>query len=155
MYMERLSRLVFLKQTATINADKPSKLGSMQIKLSMPVAAATDEVLMRLKDVIFQAHSEQAPNESLVWFKSEYYDDICYFEGDLWWGPCRAVIMGEDGFERYEFSDELKYDMRMWDIVTGDYDRLEDSEAFELISSTEFNRIWNETELAYQPEPLE
>ena len=155
VYEERLSRLDFLKQIATIDAYEPSKLGSMQIKLTIPVADVTDEQLKRLRDVIFQMHSEQVPNESLVWFKSKYNDDVCYFEGNLWWYPRRAVIMGEDGYERYDFSDELKFDIGMWDIVTGDYDQLENSDSFELITQTAFQDIWDKTEKEHEPEPWE
>jgi hypothetical protein len=61
--------------------------------------------------------------------------------------------MGEDGYERYEFFAELKFDMAMWDIVTGDYDRLEYSDSFELISSETFQDIWNKTEKEHEPEP--
>ena len=155
VYEERLSRLDFLKQIATIDAYEPSKLGSMQIKLTIPVAVVTDEQLKRLRDVIFQMHSEQVPNESLVWFKSKYNDDVCYFEGNMWWYPRRAVIMGEDGYERYDFSDELKFDIGMWDIVTGDYDQLENSDSFELITQTAFQDIWDKTEKEHEPEPWE
>ena len=155
VYMERLRRLAFLEPIATIDANKPSKLGGMQVVLTMLMADVTDDVLKRLKDVIFQMHSEQVPNESFVWFKSEYYDAVCYFEGGMWWYPRRAVIMGEDGFERYDFSDELKFDPKMWDIVTGDYDQLEYSDSFELISSKEFQDIWEKTEEDYDPEPWE
>ena len=155
VYEERLSRLDFLKQIATIDAYEPSKLGSMQIKLTIPVADVTDEQLKRLRDVIFQMHSEQVPNESLVWFKSKYNDDVCYFEGNMWWYPRRAVIMGEDGYERYDFSDELKFDIGMWDIVTGDYDQLEYSDSFELITQKAFQDIWDKTEKEHEPEPWE
>lgn len=155
VYKERLSRLDFLKYIATIDAYEPSKLGSMKITMTIPVADVTDEQLARLRDVIFQMHSEQVPNESLVWFKSEYNDDVCYFEGNMWWYPHRAVIMGEGGYERYDFSDEEKFDMAMWDIVTGDYDQLEHSDSFELIPSAAFQDIWDKTEKEYEPEPFE
>ena len=139
VYEERLSRLDFLKYIATIDAYEPSKLGSMQIKLTIPVADVTDEQLKRLRDVIFH----------------KYNDDVCYFEGNLWWYPRRAVIMGEDGYERYDFSDELKFDIGMWDIVTGDYDQLENSDSFELITQTAFQDIWDKTEKEHEPEPWE
>ncbi len=153
VYKERLSRLDFLKSIATIDAYAPSKLGSMQITMTIPVADVTDEQLTRLRDIIFQMHSEQVPYESFVWFKSEYNEDVCYFEGNLWWCPRRAVIMGEDGYERYDFSDEGKFDMAMWNIVTGDYDQLEYSDSFELISSAAFQEIWDKTEKEHEPEP--
>ncbi|MBQ6210450.1 MAG: hypothetical protein IJK42_11890, partial [Prevotella sp.] len=98
-----------------------------------------------LKDIIYQLHSEQVPNESLVWFKSEYNDNICYFEGNLWWYPKRAVIMGEEEYERIDFSDEMNYDDEMWYIVEGEYDQLESYDSFELISSQEFQNIWEKT----------
>ena len=155
VYRKRLSRLDFLKNIATIEAYEPSRLGSMQIKVTIPVADVSDEQLKRLRDVVLQLHSEQVPNESLVWFKSEYNDDVCYFEGNMWWYPRRAVIMGENGYERFDFSDELKFDIGMWDIVTGDYDRLEYSVSFELISSAAFQNIWDKTEKEHEPEPWE
>ena len=71
----------------------------------------------------------------------------------MWWYPRRAVIMGEDGYERYDFFDESKFDMAMWDIVTGDYDQLEYSDSFELISSETFQDIWNKTKKEHEPEP--
>lgn len=153
VYKERLSRLDFLNHIATIDANEPSKLGKMQIKLTMPMADVTEYLLKRLRDIIFQMHSEQVSNESFVWFKSEYNDDVCYFEGNFWRYPQRAVIMGEDGYERYDFSDESKFDMAMWDIVTGDYDQLEYSDSFELISSETFQDIWNKTKKEHEPEP--
>ena len=153
VYTERLARLAFLEPIATIEANKPSKLGGMQVVLTMPVADVTDDMLIRLKDVIFQMHSEQVPNESLVWFKSEYNDDICYFEGEMLWYPRRAVIMGEQGYERFGFFDEEKFDIGMWDIVTGDYDQLEYSDSFALISSEEFQKAWDATTIDHEPEP--
>ena len=153
VYMERLARLAFLEPIAKIDANKPSKLGGMQVALTMPMADVTDDMLKRLKDVILKMHSEQVPNETFIWFKSEYNDDVCYFEGDMLWYPRRAVIMGEDGYERYEFFDESKFDMAMWDIVTGDYDQLEYSDSFELISSAAFQVIWDKTEKEHEPEP--
>ena len=153
VYMERLARLAFLEPIATIDANKPSKLGGMQVVLTMPVADVTDDMLKRLKDVISHMHSEQKPNESFIWFKSEYNDNVCYFEGDMWWYPRRAVIMGEQGYERFEFFDEEKFDIGMWDIVTGDYDQLEYSDSFELITQKTFQDIWDKTEKDHEPEP--
>ncbi len=43
--------------------------------------------------------------------------------------------------------------MAMWDIVTGDYDQLEYSDLFELISSAAFQDIWDKTEKEHEPEP--
>lgn len=155
VYMERLARLAFLEPIAKIDANKPSKLGGMQVALTMPVADVTDDMLKRLKDVIYQMHSEQVPNETFVWFKSEYNDGVCYFEGDMWRYPRRAVIMGEHGYERFEFFDEEKFDIGMWDIVSGDYDQLEYSDSFELISQAAFQEIWDKTEKDHEPEPWE
>jgi hypothetical protein len=155
VYMERLARLAFLEPIAKIDANKPSKLGGMQIVLTMSMTDVTDDVLKQLKEVIFQMHSEQVPNETFIWFKSEYNDNVCYFEGDMMWYPRRAVIMGEQGYERFEFFDEEKFDIGMWHIVTGDYDQLEYSDSFELISQTAFQDIWDKTEKDHEPEPWE
>ena len=155
VYQERIDRISAFKEVCEdktipelveIEASEPSKLGSMQVVLTIQESGATEDVLTRLKDIIYQLHSEQVPNESLVWFKSEYNDNICYFEGNLWWFPKRAVIMGEEEYERFDFSDEMKYDDEMWYIVEGEYDQLESYDSFELISSQEFQNIWEETE---------
>ena len=57
VYKERLARLAFLEPIAKIDANKPSKLGGRQVALTMPVAEVTDDMLKRLKDVIYQMHS--------------------------------------------------------------------------------------------------
>ncbi len=154
VYQERIDRISAFTEVCedktildmvTIQANEPSKLGSMQIVVTIEESWATDDVLTRLKDIIYQIHSEQVPNESLVWFKSEYNDNICYFEGNMWWYPKRAVIMGEEEYERLDFSDEMNYDEEMWYIVEGEYDQMESYDSFELISSQEFQNIWEKT----------
>ena len=154
VYQERIDRISAFTEVCedktildmvNIQANEPSKLGSMQIVVAIEESWATDDVLTRLKDIIYQIHSEQVPNESLVWFKSEYNDNICYFEGNMWWYPKRAVIMGEEEYERLDFSDEMNYDEEMWYIVEGEYDQMESYDSFELISSQEFQNIWEKT----------
>ena len=154
VYQERIDRISAFTEVCedktildmvTIQANEPSKLGSMQIVVTIEESWAADDVLTRLKDIIYQIHSEQVPNESLVWFKSEYNDNICYFEGNMWWYPKRAVIMGEEEYERLDFSDEMNYDEEMWYIVEGEYDQMESYDSFELISSQEFQNIWEKT----------
>ena len=154
VYQERIDRISAFTEVCedktildmvNIQANEPSKLGSMQIVVTIEESWATDDVLTRLKDIIYQIHSEQVPNESLVWFKSEYNDNICYFEGNMWWYPKRAVIMGEEEYERLDFSDEMNYDEEMWYIVEGEYDQMESYDSFELISSQEFQNIWEKT----------
>jgi len=116
VYQERIDRISAFTEVCedktildmvNIQANEPSKLGSMQIVVTIEESWATDDVLTRLKDIIYQIHSEQVPNESLVWFKSEYNDNICYFEGNMWWYPKRAVIMGEEEYERLTLPSPL------------------------------------------------
>ena len=52
-----------------------------------------------------------------------------------------------------DFSDEMKYDEAMWDIVQGEYDALEDSDSFALINCEEFQLIWDNTKHQYTPKP--
>ena len=153
VYQERLKRFKKFEQVATIDANKPSKLGFMQIALTIANDKATDDVLAQIKEVIYATFNEWKPNESLVWFKAECHGAFCYFEGE-WWMPTRAVIKGGDKYERYDFSDEMKFDEQMWEIVQGEYDELEDSDSFALITSTEFQKIWDATEHDYEPEPF-
>ena len=49
------------------------------------------------------------------------------------------------GYERYDFSDEMKYNEEMWDIVQGEYDDFEYHDSFELITPEEFQQIWDKT----------
>ena len=141
-----------MQEVERIEADKPSKLGYMHVELTIPDYVVDGEGIEKVKEAIFQMQEEQAPQESLVWFKADYNGHICYFEYGRW-EIKRAVIMGEDGYERFEFSDEEKFDIGMWDIVTGDYDQLEYSDSFELITSAEFQEIWEKTEKVHEPAP--
>ena len=152
VYQERLERFKSFEHVATIEANEPSKLGFMQIVLTIPYNRATDDVLTHIKEVIYAIFNEWKPNESLVWFKVEYRRSICYFEGE-WWMPTRAVIKSRRGYERYDFSDEAKYDEEMWEIVQGEYDEFEDSDSFALIDGQEFQDKWDATELNYMPKP--
>ena len=144
IYQERLERFKVFDHVATISADQPSKLGYMQIRLTIPEDKATDDVLIRIKDIIHIIYNEWKQNESLVWFKTEYHKGVSYFEGS-WWMPCRAIIKNQCGYERYDFSDEMKYDEDMWEIANGEYDKFEDSDSFALISSKEFQDMWEAT----------
>ena len=131
IYQERLKCFKDFEHVATISADEPSKLGFMQIRLTIQEDKATDDVLLRIKDIICEIYNEWKPNESLVWFKVEYNGAICFFESK-WWYPTRAVIKGRHEYERYDFSDELKYDEEMWEIVKGKFDEFEYSHSFTL-----------------------
>lgn len=152
VYQERLKRFKSFAQVATIEANEPSKLGFMQIVLTIVNDKATDDVLTQIKEVIYTTFSEWKPNESQVWFKTEYHEAICYFEGQ-WWMPTRAVIKNGEKYERYDFSDEMKYDEQMWEIAQGEYDELETSDSFALIGHDAFQRIWDNTECIHVPEP--
>ena len=154
VYKERLDRFKAFEHVATISAEHPSKLGFMKILMTIPKEKATDHMLMQIKDTIYSIYKEWKPNETMVCFKAEYNGTTCYFEGE-WWMPTRAVIKKKHGYERYDFSDEEKFDLGMWDIVKGDYDQLENSDSFELISQTAFQTIWEQTEKEHEPEPWE
>ena len=152
LYQERLERFKAFEHVATFSAERPSKLGFMKFLLTIPYEKATDHLLMQIKDTIYSIYNEWKPNETLVCFKAEYNGAICYFEGE-WWCPTRAVIMGRNEYERYDFSDEMKYDEAMWDIVQGEYDASEDSDSFALINCEEFQLIWDNTKHQYTPKP--
>lgn len=152
VYQERLKRFKKFEIVATIDANKPSKLGFMQIALTIANDKATDDVLAQIKEVIYATFNEWKPNESLVWFKAECHGAFCYFEGE-WWMPTRAVIKNGDKYERYDFSDEMKFDEQMWEIVQGEYDELEYSDTFALIGRDAFQLIWENTECVHIPEP--
>lgn len=141
VYKERLDCFKAFEHVATISAEHPSKLGFMKILLTIPIEKATDDVLIQIKDTIDFIYKEWKPNETLVCFKVEYNEATSYFEGE-WWMPTRAVIKNE----RYDFSDEMKYDEAMWELVQGEYDEFENSDSFALIDPTEFQKIWNSTE---------
>lgn len=144
VYQERLERFETFKHIATISADEPSKLGFMQIVLTIHKENATDDVLIQIKDVIYVTFNEWKQNESLVWFKAEYHRAVCYFEGS-WWMPHRAIVKKKRGYERYDFSDEMKFDEEMWEIANDEYDKFENSDSFALIDSKEFQKIWETT----------
>ena len=152
VYQDRLERFKAFEQVATIEANKPSKLGFMQIVLTIPKKKATDDVLLKIKDVIYAIYRQWKPNESLVWFKVNYHKGISYFEGS-WWMPLRAIIKNRRGYERYDFSDEMKFDEEMWEIVQGEYDEFENSDSFALIDGKYFQEMWESTELNYKPKP--
>jgi hypothetical protein len=152
VYQERLERFKTFEQVATIEANEPSRLGFMQIVLTLPKGKATNVVLTQLKDTIYSIYNEWKPNESLVWFKVNYHKGISYFEGS-WWMPLRAIIKNRRGYERYDFSDEMKFDEEMWEIVQGEFDELENSDSFALIDGKDFQEMWESTELNYKPKP--
>lgn len=152
VYQERVERFKAFEQVATIEANKPSKLGFMQIVLTIPKEKATDDVLIKIKDVIYTIFNEWKPNESLVWFKVNYHKGISYFEGS-WWYPRRAIIKNRRGYERYDFSDEMKFDEEMWEIVQDEFDEFENSDSFVLIDGKVFQEMWEATELNYKPKP--
>ena len=146
VYKERLDCFKAFEHVATISAEHPSKLGFMKILLTIPIEKATDDVLIQIKDTIDFIYKEWKPNETLVCFKVEYNEATSYFEGE-WWMPTRAVIKNE----RYDFSDEMKYDEAMWELVQGEYDEFENSDSFALIVPSEFQKIWDSTEYDYKP----
>ena len=153
VYQERLGRFKAFENVATIEANEPSKLGVMQIVLTIPKEKATNEVLTQLKNTIYSIYNEWKQNESLVWFKVKYHKGISYFEGS-WWYPLRAIIKNRRGYVRYDFSDEMKFDEEMWDIVQGEYDGFENSDSFVLIDGKDFQEMWETTELNYKPKPF-
>ena len=152
VYQERLERFKTFEQVATIEANEPSRLGFMQIVLTLPKGKATNVVLTQLKDTIYSIYNEWKPNESLVWFKVNYHKGISYFEGS-WWYPRRAIIKNRRGYERYDFSDEMKFDEEMWEIVQDEFDEFENSDSFALIDGKDFQEMWESTELNYKPKP--
>ena len=146
-YQERVERFKAFEPFATISADEPSKLGFMQIVLTISKEKATDDVLLKIKDVIYAIYRQWKQNESLVWFKVKYHKGVSYFEGS-WWYPLRAIIKNGRGYERYDFSDEMKFDEEMWEIVQGEYDEFENSDSFVLIDGKVFQEMWEATEFA-------
>lgn len=152
VYQDRLERFKAFEPVVTISADEPSKLGFMQIVLTIPKEKATDDVLIKIQDVIYAIYRQWKPNESLIWFKVKYHKGVSYFEGS-WWYPHRAVIKNRRGYERYDFSDEMKFDEEMWEIVKREYDEFENSDSFVLIDGKVFQEMWEATELNYKPKP--
>jgi hypothetical protein len=164
VYQEKLDKLKYftkivlyenpIKEVETIDADKPSKLGFMRVKLTILDHVADTEGIERVKDAIFQIHEEQLPYDSPVWFKAEHDGHACYYERE-WWSFKRVVIKGDQGFERYDLSDETKYGQKKCGIVTDIYDQLENDESFELISSAAFQEVWDKAEKSHEQEPWE
>lgn len=144
VYQRWVKRFRAFEHVATVSPYKPSKLGFMQIVLSIPLDKGTDEVLTQLYEVIQSICNEWKPNERKVCFKADYKGAVCYFEG-AWWYPYRAIIKDGGKYKRYDFSDEMKFDEKMWDIVKDDYDDLENTESFALIDAKEFEDIWKKT----------
>jgi len=144
VYQKRIECFKTFENTVSLSVDEPSKLGFMQIRLSVPIEKATTDILLRIKKIINEMYREWKANESTVCLKVEYRDAPCYFEG-TWWCPIRAVIKNRMGYERYDFSDEMKYNEEMWDIVLGEYDDFEYHDSFELITPEEFQQIWDKT----------
>jgi nitrogen fixation-related uncharacterized protein len=48
----------------------------------------------------------------------------------------------------------MKFDEKMWDIVKGDYDDLENTESFALIDAKEFEDIWKKTSIFHKIIPM-
>ncbi len=153
VYKERVARFRAFEDALLVSLDKPSKLGFMQIRLTISEEKASADLLLRIKEILNEIYGEWKPYESTVCFKVDYNGAICCFEG-VWWCPTRAVIKNRKEYERYDFSDEMKYDEEMWDIVQGEYDNFEFSDTFELITLKEFQHIWTTTERLHKPEPF-
>lgn len=152
VYQKRLERFKTFEHIATVSADKPNKFGFMQIVLTIYEDKATDDVILQIKDAVDWNNSEWKPNESKVCCKTEYKGAECYFESS-WWYVWRAVIKNKKGYERYDFSDESKFDEEMWDLESGEYDDLENTDSFCLISPAEFESIWDKTTRIHKPVP--
>lgn len=144
VYEKRVERFKAFEGMAKVSADKPSKLGFMQIVLTIHEEKANDDVLFQIKHAIDENNREWKPNASLVWFKVEYNGAISYFESELSY-PTRAVIKRRRKYKCYDFSDETKYDEKMWEIVKREFDEFENSDSFALIDGKEFQLIWNQT----------
>lgn len=152
VYKMRVERFKIFENVATISAENPSKYGFMKILITIPEKEAADDLLIQIKDAIDWNFSEWKPNECKVYCKAEYKGAECYFEGS-WWYVWRAVIKNRKGYERYDFSDELKFDEEMWDLESGEYDDLENTDSFCLISPSEFESIWDKTTRIHKPVP--
>lgn len=144
VYKKRVESFKAFEGIAKVSADKPSKLGFMQIVLTIHEEKATDDILFQIKHAIDENNREWKPNASLVWFKVEYNGATCYFESEQAY-PTRAVIKGRHEYERYDFSDETKYNEEMWEIVKREFDKFENSDSFAIIDNKEFQLIWNQT----------
>lgn len=152
VYQKRLERFKVFEHLATVSVEKPSKFGFMKIWMTIPEKEIIDDVLTQIKDAIDWNLNEWKPNECKVCCKAEYKGAECYFEGS-WWYVWRAVIKNRKGYERYDFSDELKFDDEMWNLESGEYDDFENSDSFSLISPSEFESIWNKTTRIHKPVP--
>lgn len=152
VYADRVSRLKAFEPIIKMDAYSPSKLGFMQIKMTIPEASAKDDLLKQLKEAIYQIHGEEKSHNTHVCFKAEYEGEMCYFE-NLWWYFTRAVIKKRRGYERYDFSDESKLDEEMWEMELGAINDIENSESFELIPPSDFQEIWDNTARKHRPHP--
>lgn len=153
VYHEWIERFKTFENALSVSANKPSKLGFMQIVLTIAEKNVTDNILMELRNIIKSIYNEWKPNECKVCFQTVYHSSICYFEGS-WWYPIRAIIKKGREYERYDFSDETKFDEDMWNIVQGEYDNFEYSESFKLISAQVFNDHWEATSHIHQAKPF-
>ena len=152
VYQKRLERFKIFELIASISADKPSKFGFMQIVLTIHEDKATDDVILQIKDAVDWNNGEWKPNECKVCCKAEYKGAECYFEGS-WWYVWRAVIKNRKGYERYDFSDESKFDEDMWNLESGEYTDLENTDSFCLISPSDFESVWDKTTRIHKPVP--
>ena len=162
VYQQKLDRLEYftkivpfenpMQEVERIEADKPSKLGFMHIELTIPDYVADGEGIEKVKEAIFKMQEEQLSYENFVWFKSKHNGRTCYFEYGHWTFK-RAVIMGENGHQCFDFTEETRSHQEMLGDLTNDYDQLEYSDSFALISSEEFQKVWDATTIDHEPEP--
>ncbi len=159
VYQQKLDKLKYftkvipyenpMQEVEKIDADKANKLGFMHVELTIFDYVVDGDGIEKVKEAIFQMQEEQAPHESYVWFKSDYNGYRCYFEyGE--WAFKRAVIMGENGYHGFVFSEGNQGLLRQ---LNDDFARLESADSFELISSAAFQVIWDKTEKEHEPEP--
>ena len=128
----------------------PNKMGFMDVKIGIDRCDANREIMVQLRKAV-ESIAEN-PGESGVCFKAEYDGGMCYFE-DSWMSPNRAIMKGEQGYERYDFSDSSTFDYdEMWEFIDLEYHRLTYSETFELIEPQEFQRLWDATPLIHKVE---
>lgn len=160
VYQQKLDRLEYftkvvpfenpMQEVERIEADKPSKLGFMHIELTIPDYVADGEGIEKVKEAIFKMQEEQLSYENFVWFKSKHNGRTCYFEYGHWTFK-RAVIMGENSHQCFDFTEETRSHQEMLGDLTNDYDQLEYSDSFVLISKTAFQEIWNKMEENHEP----
>ena len=144
VFAARVERLKVYEPTVSIEQRGPSMLGFMQVVMTISEPSATDNLLKRLKDTIYQIHATEQSHKQPVCYKAAYEGNICYFE-NLWWYTTRAVIKKRGGYERYDFSDEQKFDEEMWEMEVGAIDDHEQSDSFELITPAAFQEMWDQT----------